>query len=347
MGALEPGPLPPLVRSRVAVVRRGLLSVRWFQGVCLGVAAFLLALAIGVQEQRGELGLGLCFVAGVNGLLVSLWWGLLHRRSTAQVARDVDRAMNLNGSLFTAWEAEGQSNPTSIARRLGQKVAGRVTPRKMMRAILPASLPMLAIPFAALGVLLVAREESRIDPIQADLDGLVEEMQRGIGAVTADGEGAPADSAETLTALERQELQQLMRATRELGEELKEGTATDEEAREIAERLAELGDSLAQRGSEELREGLDRTQAALDAARMSMEGGGARGQEAPESGDSSAATASSPGSGLASSGRDGRMGGPNSLPTRATAPGQPGVLGSPSWPRAYDGIVRRWLEATR
>ncbi len=289
----------------------------------------------------------LFFVAGINGLCVLLWWGILHRRSPLEVARDVDRAMQLKGALFTAWEVEGAAFPSSIARRLGQTVASSTTPRQMLRSVLPASLPLLAAPFAACALLLFVLEDSRRDPIQADLKGLVAEMRAGIGAVAADGEAAASDSEHDLSARERQELQQVMRAARELGEELKEGNATEDGLREMAARLAAIEDSLAQSASEQLREGLNRTQAALDAARMSLSGELPGNSETTDSGESGRAGPSSPGSGLASNGADGRMGAPKSHPPRATSPGQPGVLGSPSWPRAYDGIVQRWIETKR
>jgi hypothetical protein len=345
--SIETRTLPPLVRSRVAVARRGLHSVRWFQGLCLGLAAALVALAAGLHGSDGVLSPSLFVAAGVNGVLVLLLWGLTHRASAAQVAREVDRALGENGALFTAWEIEGQPQPSPIAQRLAQEVAGGAPPGRMLRSILPMTLPLLAVPFAACALLFSAMEGARRDASQEDIEGVVAKLREGIGAVVADAPGSGDGAAQSLSALERQELQQLMRQVGDLGKDLQAGEAAPEEIEDIQEKVAELGERLASESSEQLRNGLERTQAALDSARMSLEGGNSSGANSPSNQDSGGGKGSSAGTGLAKSGEVGRMGAQNPPSPRASQALQPGVLGSPSWPAAYDGIVRRWVESAR
>lgn len=345
--------LPELVRSRVAFARRGLASVYGLQGLCCGLGAAALALAAGVHAGA-ELGdRGLFLVALVDGLLVAAAFAWEQRRDARQVARRVDRALELEGALVTAWEVEGRAQPGRLGRRLGRQVAATCSGPEMLRAVLPASAPFLALPFVAIALLFGALEEARYEPSALDLEALARDVQAGLASLSGDGAG---EGAASLSRAQEQELRELLSEVSDLRRRLPEQGLSSGELADVQERVTELSRELAD--SEGARRQLERTLSSLDAARMALEGreehsmgGQAAAPDeaggAPESGGAGAEADGSGGTGLAPGAEDGRMVGQVSPPTPPTSRPEAGVLGSRAWPRGYEGLVRRWVESRR
>jgi hypothetical protein len=307
-----------------------------------------MALTAGLQGGSELSDPGLVLVASLHGMGVFALWLVVHRRAPSQVARDVDDALELEGALFTAWEAEGSPRPTRLARQLALNVASGASHRKMMRASLPATLPLLAVPLAALALLVNVLEDSRSSSRGQDLKDLAHELEQGLSSVA--GGGSAADGAgEELSVTELRDLNQLVRKVGSISDKLAEGEAQGEELAQMAEELAEMESLLGPDADESLRNGLRRAQTALDAGRMAQDGDSGP-ATAEDEAEGNAGPGRSSGSSLASTAEDGRILGSNSpsggIPPGSTSPAA-GVLGIPSWPRAHDEIVRRWVEFTR
>jgi len=344
-------PLPQLVRSRVAFARRGLMSVRLLQAGMLATTAVTLALAACVHGG-GRLGApGPWIVALANGALVFFTWALACRRSESEVARSIDVALDEDGALFTAWEVEGRSSASELARRLGEEVAAATRPRGMLRAILPATTPLLALPFVGCALLFAALEGAREERSQVDLAELVRQVEAGLGSLSDQQSGM---EGETLTPEERHDLGQLLRQAASKGRALDEDPSSEELA-ELDQELESLAGELPEgEVGEAMRAELDRARAALDAARMAMESEAEDAQDGPGGGGATGGDGDSGGGstkgGTPSLARDEAIG---RIP-RSDSPGgappsraEAGVLGLPTWPEAYDGLVRRWVEFER
>lgn len=337
------GPLPGLVRSRVAFAHRGLASVHVLQGLCCGLACGALALAAGVHAGRALGDPGLWTVAGVDALLVGAALAWERRRSPAQVARRVDSALEFEGALVTAWEVEGRARPGLFGARLGREVAARASGREMLRAALPSSAPFLALPFVAAALLFAALERARYEPSALDLEALVGDVRSGLASIS-EGNAAGEEGA-ALSREQEEELRELLRRAGQLQREVPEGELEAEAVEELQERVTELARELGD--DARARRELERSLGALDAARMALEGREA--VAASEGGDPAeeGAGGGSQGSGLAPGGEDGRMSGQVFSPDPPSELPEAGVLGARAWPRGYEGLVRRWVESRR
>lgn len=345
------GPLPELVRSRVAFARRGLMSVRVLQAGMLATTAATFALAACVFGGAALGAPGPWIVAVANGALVFFTWTLACRRDEAQVARSIDEALGKDGALFTAWEVEGRGEASALARRLGEEVAAAARPRGMLRAILPPTTPLLALPFVGCALLFAALEGAREERSQVDLAELVRQVEAGLGSLSEQEAGM---EGEALSAEERRELGQLLRQAATRGREL-DREASPEELAELDDELESLQGQLPDgEVGEAMREELDRARAALDAARMSLESEPSEPEDRPAEGTASVEEGNS-GDGSAKGGtRSLAQGGAIGRIPRSDSPGgatasraEAGVLGLPTWPEAYDGLVRRWVEFER
>ncbi len=346
------GPLPALVRSRVAFARRALRAVELCRAGLLASGTLAVALSLAVLGGAPAESGGAWTVALVDAGLVFLAFGLAARRSDAEVARLVDRRLDLEGALVTAFEAEGRPRGGALAGRLAREVAATTSARAMRAAVLPATTPLIALPFAGATLLFLVLEEARTEPSRVDLAALVQQLEQGIGELR-EAEAGLAEGA--MGAEERHRLGELLRHAAGQGRGLREEPDAAELSALDAE-LAELGERLPTgEDGRRMREELDRARAALDAARMALgdEGEGAALEEGGEGAEGAPEGAPEAGSGaegrpgLAAEERDGRMFGPESTGPPAARVEDSAVLGLPAWPEAYEGLVRRWVEAER
>jgi len=344
-----PVELPELVRSRVAYARRGLVSVRSLESLFVALALGATTLAAAVESGGALSSRGVWYVAAVNAALGGILWGREHWRSTREVARAIDGNLELHGELFTAWEVEGRERPTDIDRMLGRRVAGRLDARKMLRAALPSSAPLLALPFAAAALLFWSLESAREDRRAPDLESLVDSVERDLEALASAGfsteSGSEAPEGSQLTHEERRRLADLARAAGALGKRAADGEVTPAEVDQLRKDLADFGSKLPV-GSASRRD-FERAQETLESAALAH-GDDGPGAAPGNSADAAGATGSAgtPGRGLAPGNEDGRMVGLESPPTQSEGPSELGVLGAQTWPEGYEGIVRSWVEAT-
>lgn len=345
---------PELVRSRVAFTRRGLMSMRVLQALCLAVAAGLGTLAAGIHGGVELFDPGLHWLAFANALLVLVGCCVSSRETAQQVARRGDRALELEGALLTAWEAESRGDESSIARQLGRDVAARLPARKLLKAVLPNGVLFLVLPFVAVGLLLSVLDRARNAPDVRDLAELSRQVKGGLAAVSELGAQESAEGGEGLDSAEQEALRELVSRSSELSKRLEEGEASAEELGEFGQDLADFESQL--RDSEEMSTELKRAMTSMDSARMALEGreranGGGASEEQSSNPSGEAGSAGSEGTGLAPGGEDGRMSrqeSPTDASDRPEREGrqEAGVLARPSWPEAHEGIIRRFLESS-
>ena len=349
VAAADPVRLPELVRSRVAHARRGLASVRILQSLCCALAVGIRTRAVGVRSGLAVAAAGLQIVALGNAALIGLGCALSFRRSPQQVARDIDLALDLRGALLTAWEVEGREQPTEIARRLGRDIASRVPARDMLRAVLPNAFAFLALPFLACALLFGVLEQARYGGTARDLAELTRQVEHGLASISEQNDAAPGDTPGSLNSLApevRKRLRALMADAAKLAERVRAGEAQPDDLKAMGDRLADFDTEFG--GSDAQRRELDRAMSSIDSARMALEGrervasGVESGEESQEGGNPG-----SDGRSLAPGGVDGRMSRPETPPIGRKREAEAGVLGLPSWPRAHESIVRRWVESAR
>jgi hypothetical protein len=340
------------VRSRVAFARRGLRAVRLCQAGLLASGVLTLALALAVADGAPAGAASTWGVALVDAGLVFLTWALAMRVDDGAVARLADRRLGFDGALVTAFEAEGRERAGELAGRLAREVAASTSARELRAAVLPTTAPLLVLPFAGAALLFLAMEEARTEPDRVDLAALVEQLEQGLGELR-DAEAELESGA--MGAGERHELGERLRRAAGQGRRL-EQEAEPEALADLDAELAELAGQLPPgEAGERMREDLDRARAALDAARLALgderepaaSGAGEGGAEAASEGAPEAGSAGDGGPGLAEEAADGRMFGPDSPEAPPLRADDAAVLGLPAWPEAYEGLVRRWVEAER
>jgi hypothetical protein len=337
---------PQLVRSRVRFVRRGLASVRLVEGVALSLAALTTALAAAVTSGTDLGASGAWWAAGLCALLVGATWGVEHHLSDTEVASRVDRGLGLHGALFTAWEAEGGREVTAIGRLLCRSVVERTSVRRMLKAVLPVSAPLLALPFAGATLLFLALDEVRSRPAGADLGALSARLGDQLSDLAQANSGAPPPGSEGLTS---RELSEVARVAREAQALAARGGDDREELAELAERITALEESLPM--NSEIRKRLERAEETLDSALMALEEppSSSRGEAGSESDEGAGPGRGSdgPGSTLASGDTSVRMKDPIPSDFAEGRPSERGVLSGPGWSEAHDRIVARWIAASR
>ncbi len=342
--------LPQLVRSRVRYAHRGLASVRLLESCAVALAAATTALAAavvsGASLERG----GPWWAAALCALLTGATWGIeLHLGGRALAAR-IDRALGQGGALLTAWEVEGGASVGRIGGLLARSIAEKIPARRMLRAVLPVSAPLFALPFAGATLLFLALEDVRSRPIEDDLQLLSAHVGDQLSDLSRVGRGAPPEGAEDLSQQELSELAGLARAAGSLAaRDPEEG----EELQELRDRIEALEERLP--AESELRKRLEKAEDTLDSALMALER--ARPEEdregeegsgiAGERGGDPDTSGSRPGSGLASDVPDVTMSSLESHPSAEARTSERGVLSGPAWSEAYDAIVARWIASRR
>lgn len=366
-------------RGATAIVRQALRAVAMARGAeafLLGSSAFLLALAAAVVSGV-DLGTRDAWGAAlITGVCAAGSWWLERRPEPGRIAIAVDRATRQDGRLLTAFESEGRSPDSPITWLLSREVRERVQPRVAVRAALPNSMPLLALPFLAAALLSTALEARPGE--EADL-AFVAPLARGVSAELEQARDIAVTAARAgeLSQGELREVLDLDGRARELANRSRSGALDPAEVEEQMETLREDIERLARQSATSplLAEALERAATYADGALMGIEQalaefepesaeGAARrsGTDEPEgapdldSGSRSGSGEESTDSALANREPIGTMSG-------QSAPGEPGepepqpgpgdsspagAVGSgPWWPQRFAGVVGRWVELQR
>lgn len=203
------------VGAIVGAAARRLAWTRAAQSLSLAVcAAFVVAAAVELDggDFAGAAAFGVAASCGV--LVAAVWW---REQSLAphEVARLVDRRLELRGAFATAHEAEQRAS-SSLARALAARAARSLGVRELRRALPPPAFAWLAAPVVAASVWLAA---DVVRPAAApELAALAERLRESVAGVPgAQGElvresaeqlaraagAAAADPAPLVRALER------------------------------------------------------------------------------------------------------------------------------------------------
>ena len=341
-------PKREVIVSRVAIAARSLAAV---ESGAVGIACLCLALAAGVLAGADLAAVGTWQAAGLCALLAGGTWQQEHRRATASVARDIDEGLGEGGALFTAWELEGRGAEDSLCSLLGREVAARRSARGMLAAILPASLPIMALPFLAAGLLFLALEEVRGEPGgPADWQRLTLRLEEDLEGFLGAEPGATLEGSEAFLEEQLAELADLARTAAQLATEPQGEGQGIEELRDLQQRLSAL-EALAP-GDSALLDQLQEAARTLDSALMALESEALVHAGPEPKGGAMGSPGASQGREVPAAGAGGTMGGSQPPPrTGSLSPGadgrSAGVLSGPAWPAAYDGIVARWVETPR
>lgn len=248
-------------------------------GMARTAEALLVAVGLGLVTAAAAVAEGLplrdpvtwCLAVAAGVAMGLSWFVDLHPRAEV-LARRIDRTLRLDGALVTAWEHEARGAESTLATLLARRVRQRVRPSEAVRAALPLSGPILAVPF--LGASLLAW----VCGLQTD-DGAVHVQPALTAAVGAfeDAERVAQEelAAGAMSAADLRELAALTRRARELAAE--GGRVGDDPARagelrrdleDLAERTEELAQDRAARA--DLARALDQAAACADAAREGL-----------------------------------------------------------------------------
>lgn len=243
------------VRARARVARRALFLARVGEAVHVGGAAALFALVLVLLEGGRTDRFGSALVALLCGGLAAATWAHAHRRTALEVARRLDRRLELDGAFVTAFEQDGEDRGGALAELLVLRAARHVPGRVAARAVLPQSWPILATPFLV-GALLAALSSGE-DPERA----VRRERHERVAAELGELAGAPASGE--LSPEEERALRSLARSAAALVDEAAAGESVEERA-ELAVELRRLGGELP--GGSEVAQRLDELAGRLEAA---------------------------------------------------------------------------------
>jgi len=330
-----------IVRRRVRVAFRALAVARGVECalICSGTLLGTLAVLAWEHNQLGSI--AAWSVALGCGVFAAATWWLEHSPRPAGVARRLDRRLGLDGMLFTAWEAERERE--GLGGLLSARVAARVPRRRALDAVLPASAPLLVLPFLGAGMLafVLDARASEGDPI----DRLLELTREARGHI------ADARSGELSPEAEDQ-LRALDAASNALLTELEDepSTSSGQAFKELLAEIERLREEIP--AGEEASRALDHAEELFEAARLAL---GEEGEK-PDGGGPGMGTLDEDG---VEGGRGDALGGTMSgLDPRAEASptgiasggweGPEGALGPGThWPEEHRGVVRRWVEEVR
>ena len=332
----------PVVRRRVRSAFHALTVARGVECVLIGGGTLLGTLAVLVWERNSLGSLDAWCVAIACGALAGATWWFEHSPRPSGVARRLDRKLSMDGMLFTAWESEREEG--ALGGLLSDRVVARVPKRRALEAVLPASAPLLVLPFLGAGMLAFVLDVrvSEEDPTER-----LRELTRG-----ARGHIAQAGDESELSPELAAELEALAAASDELLEGL-ETSPSSSTAASLEELLTEV-----ERLREEVPAGaeasraLDQAEELFEAAKLAL-GEGGLAMDGEGTGQGSSAEEGGQG------GRGGAQGGtiPGLDPRAETAPdgmtqetweGPEGALGPGThWPEEHRGVVRRWVEEVR
>lgn len=330
-----------VIRRRVLAAFRALALARGVECLLIGAGSLLGVLAVLVWDGNPLGSYSAWAVAsGCSFFAAAAWW-FEHIPKTDGVARRLDRRLGMDGMLFTAWEEEGRAE--GLGGLLSVRVASRVPARRALDAVLPASAPLLVLPFIGAGMLAFALDvrAEQVDPSERLL-----ELTRAARAHISDAQAAGELSPEVIG-----DLNDLAEASNELLSELEAdfSLGETESFESLLDEIVRLRQEVP--AGEEASRALDHAEELLEAARDAL-GGGAQADGGSLVTDSSEIE-------QGEGGRSGPHGGTMSgLDPRAqTSPSPPdgngwrgpdGALGPGTyWPEEHRGVVRRWIESAR
>lgn len=227
---------------------------------------------------------GLALFAG-TGMGTS--WAVELVPKVDHLAREVDTRLRMDGAMFTAWEAEVDGKTGSLVHVLTRRVRERVRPAQVIRAALPNSAIVLAVPLLGAGLLALQtgkqKDENGIN-VTPVLGAVVRALEDTEGL--AQGELAagsmPADDLRELAALTRQ-----ARGIEAAGDRAARDAELSGEIGKRLESLAQDIEEFASRNAErsEMSRALDHATAFIDAALVGLDEMGVEDAEQGGSGE--------------------------------------------------------------
>jgi len=320
---------------------RALTLARWVECALICAGTLLGTLAVLAWEHNPLGSIAAWSVALGCGVLAAATWWFEHSPRPAGVARRLDRRLGMDGMLFTAWEFEGEEK--QLGGLLSQRVAARVPRRRALDAVLPASAPLLVLPFLGAGMLAYALDarELEVDPTLRLL-----ELTR-----EARGHISDAGSGEELSPEVEERLKELGAASEEILREL-EGETPSSSASDFEELLVEI-ERLREEvpAGDEAARALDHAEELLEAAQLALgevSGGRNEGRGLGTFDEDGGPDGRADAPGGTMSGLDPRADTPSDGLSQEIWEGPEGALGPGThWPEEHRGVVRRWVEEKR
>lgn len=342
------------VTARIDLARRALAAARAAETALVAASAAASTVAAAVTSGAHPATIEVSLVAALAAGCAAVAYWLDRRPRPERVASTIDHRLGLGGALTTAYEAERRRPDRPLVQALSAGVARRVAPREAVRVALPASLPLLALPFLAAGWLALALDTARRPP--PSLERLAERAAAALAGPLTAGQAGEAAPLESLEPSERAQLEALVRRIGALASAAREGRPDAARlAGDLAAKLEELRESLPV--TPQLARALEQAGADLAAAREVLgraeeptaargPGGGDRAHKVEGGGNAGS-------DGVPAGGRDGMMSGLEPGPARPPRPSVRAagddaalVLG-PAPPERYAKIVAAWLEQRR
>lgn len=260
------------------------------EGVLVGVGLALVVLACALEQGlllRDPVAWGLALFAG-TGMGTS--WALELVPKVDHLAREVDTRLRMDGAMFTAWEAEVDGKTGSLVHVLTRRVRERVRPAQVIRAALPNSASVLAVPLLGAGLLALQTGK------QADENGM--NVTPALGAVVRalqETEGLAQEElvAGNMPAGDLRDLAALTRQARGIAAAGDRAAREPELAGEMGKRLESLAQDIeefASRNAEhsEVSRALDQATAFVDAALVGLDEMGVEDEEQGGAGEPAA-----------------------------------------------------------
>ena len=281
------------------------------EAVLVGAFASLTALAAIAWQGSTLASLGAWGAALLAGGFAGASWWLSVRVLPADIARRIDRSLGHKGGFVTAWEGVSRSRPSGLVLLLARGIQKRTPLALAKRAVLPNSMPFLALPFLGATLLAIVRSDDGGESLAPDWVPRVAGFAAAMGDVEAAaraGFGTEEIDADVL-----RELVESSAAARQLERRAELGDCGPDEARPAVEELLRELDSLTPELSplSDLAQALERATSHADSLLMAEEG--PLGAELPPSTD--------PGTDLGADLASERANGPAGPPVAQRGPG--------------------------
>lgn len=359
-----------LLLARVRAARRALLAARAGEGALLAACALGLSLSAAVVSGAGLESAAAWIAAALCAALAAATWWLEMSLSAPAVARRIDRRLAAGGELSTAYECALRGMLTPVARSLVARAAS-ASRRRMIEAVLPRSLPFVALPFLGAAALALALDVGRVDLDRSALPSLTTQLSAELAGL-AEAASSHGPGGGPSPDLERERsLRELSSRAKSLARRAREGGLGAAPAeRELAEIGAVLG-KLARRADlqRDLAQGLARARTLADSARRASAAARDRSPRTGVPGSPPEAPLAAPGerdvTGAGAEGTMSRRGASSTLdPTGDAAvsgpppaeergafespgflAGESGVIAGRWWDPRYDRLIDAWSKA--
>jgi hypothetical protein len=375
----------------VNAAQRVLASIRAAECALVGASAGCVTVAAAVLSGDEGASSGVRALAALVASLAALMWWLERRPETGAAARRIDRAEGRSGELVTAFElatrGASAARKSEIADLLAARASSRLSMRRCMRAVLPSSIALLALPCAALAVLALSVEathdegpERAIESAAGSLAAEARHVRAAAARSAARGAGG-ADTAAKLQAL----AEDAERGRRELLARSAAPSAPPGIDAQLGAHEARLNELARESTDRSVASELEAAQRSIRSARDALAAAGRKeashttetdvsaGTGATRTGASGAGSASSPpttaghamqersptpdsGARIAASGethasKPERRASELDNSTRTSEHGpvstEHGLDAGRWWPARYDAVVERWVESRR